>query len=171
MLEPLHTWGFDRGLLNLHTPGVLMRFVKTFTYLRFWWGLLEMYISKVFMGFFFRTVHTWGFDEGVSCGRDIHTQGSSYWYEDNARCTSDKLKRNTNVLGKNSVSLQEPNSRSINWFVKLRSKYITSVRKWIQILDLQWSQKNPLYSVNPQNGNAYELKYFLIDYQSYYVTF
>lgn len=99
-----------------------------------------MYTSKVFM-IFFRTVHTWGFDEGVSCGRDIHTQGSSYWYEDNARCTSDKLKRNTNVLGKNSVSLQEPNSRSINWFVKLRSKYITSVRKWIQILDLQWSKK------------------------------
>lgn len=146
MLEPLHTWGFDRGLLNLHTPEVLMRFVKTFTYLRFWWGLLDMNISKVFM-IFFRTVHTWGFDEGVSCGRDIHTQGSSYWYEDNARCTCDKLKRNTNVLGKNSVSLQEPNSRSINWFVKLRSKYITSVRKWIPNPWLAMKQKKTLYTV------------------------
>lgn len=28
------------------------------------------------------------------------------------------------------------------------------------------AKKNPLYSVNPQTGNAYELKYFLIDYQS-----
>lgn len=26
-------------------------------------------------------------------------------------------------------------------------------------------KKNPLYSVNPQTSNAYELKYFLIDYQ------
>lgn len=85
-LRTVNTWDFDEVFQNC-------------TYLRLWWGLLEMYTSKVFMSFFI-TVHTWGFDEGVSCGRDIHTQGSSYWYEDNARCTSDKLKRNTNVLRK-----------------------------------------------------------------------